>query len=141
MNSASVASSGSYFHAYIAPACVDVHRDENPDDVKDNQTVYDYNGSTFTLTPILPDSSSKNQKSEVSDLRIVPNPTADFVTIQSSKQIDFVQVYNLLGKLITQQTVTIDNQLSVIDLTSGIYLLTVVFKDQTSASTKLVVQH
>jgi choice-of-anchor B domain-containing protein len=56
---------------------------------------------------------------------ISPNPANSFVTIESSNEINKIEVYNILGKSIkTVSNLFVNNfRLDTSDLTSGIYLL------------------
>lgn len=67
----------------------------------------------------------------LSSLSVYPNPASDYVTVQlpSGIELQSVAVYDVLGKLVSNEIV--NNQINVSQLTQGVYLLTI----QTSAGT------
>ncbi len=54
----------------------------------------------------------------------ISNPTSDYITLSSSKAIDKIEVFNLLGKLVLT-TSTNTNKIDVRDLASGMYLVAI----------------
>ncbi|WP_460218577.1 family 16 glycosylhydrolase [Psychroserpens sp. MEBiC05023] len=68
---------------------------------------------------------------------VFPNPTSDRIQIESTKPIDRIELYNVLGKLIQHYSANA-NQLIVTDLESGLYVLKIYSEGQV-ASKKIVV--
>lgn len=68
-------------------------------------------------------------------LIVYPNPAKTTVNIKANKKIKQVSIYNTTGQLVSQQKSDIVN---VNSLVSGIYLLKVVFEDNTSAIKKII---
>ncbi len=54
----------------------------------------------------------------------ISNPTSDYITLSSSKAIDKIEIFNLLGKLVLT-TSTNTNKIDVRDLASGLYLVAI----------------
>ncbi|MGJ8683377.1 MAG: choice-of-anchor J domain-containing protein [Nonlabens sp.] len=54
---------------------------------------------------------------------ISPNPTTDFLNIQTEEIINNVTIYNGLGQLITENVEVKNNQIKVNTLSAGLYLL------------------
>ena len=69
------------------------------------------------------------------NISVFPNPTTDFVTIVTAQQIDTVEVYNLLGKLLF---IAANKKIEFKPLDSGIYLLKI--NTQNGTSTKRIVK-
>jgi hypothetical protein len=59
----------------------------------------------------------------VSDLKIYPNPTTNFVNVQSTFPIDKIEIYNTLGSLVN--VVFNSNTVELNNAKSGIYFMTV----------------
>ena len=71
-----------------------------------------------------------------------PNPASDVVTIKSSKELKFVKVYDVAGKLM--KTIDMKNSLTknigITDLNKGVYLLKAESKTGDTYSSKFVVK-
>jgi|GEM_PF-6943347 len=68
-------------------------------------------------------------------VKVYPNPTTDYATIQSDEKVKEVRLYNQMGQLIKIQ------DLNVIDFTnvsSGIYFAEILFEDNTTVKQKIV---
>ncbi|MGL4596480.1 MAG: T9SS type A sorting domain-containing protein, partial [Bacteroidia bacterium] len=57
------------------------------------------------------------------NISLFPNPTSDFLQVQTSKKMDWLHVYDLSGKLVLTSTTT---STSVAGLASGVYVAEVV---------------
>mgnify|MGYP003531106155 CR=1 FL=1 len=68
-------------------------------------------------------------------LKIYPNPTADFITIQTETAIKNIQVFNQLGQLITTQK---ESTINLSNAASGIYLVQVTLEDDTTVTQKII---
>ena len=55
-------------------------------------------------------------------INLYPNPSDNFVTINSDKSIQKIEVYNITGKLVKRLT-NFENKISINNLSSGIYFL------------------
>lgn len=70
-------------------------------------------------------------------LEIYPNPTTGVLNINSSEEIDQVQILNLQGQLIRAENGNV-KMISMTDLSSGIYMLKVIAKSGASSMQKIV---
>jgi len=68
---------------------------------------------------------------------IVPNPVNDILTVVTESEIDKVSLYNLNGICIMQ---TKDKQINVSSLSNGIYVISVLTKDNETYQSKFVKQ-
>lgn len=66
------------------------------------------------------------------------NPVNDFVTINSKIEIDKIEIYSMLGKLISSTTVD-TNRVDLRNLSKGIYLLTV-YSGENKSVKKIIVE-
>lgn len=75
----------------------------------------------------------------LTDLKLVPNPTSDIFTLNSS--FDKVQIYSLTGQLVKEFIKASENyQYSVSDLNQGVYFVKVVDVDNHEKTMKLIKQ-
>ncbi len=82
----------------------------------------------LAINIIRTNNSTSTSLSEASNLSITisPNPTSDILTIQGNDQIEKVELYNLQGQLMLQQKYSSnDIELSVAELTNGLYMVNV----------------
>src|SRR5690554_2817516 len=64
------------------------------------------------------------------DFRMGPNPTKDFVQINSTENIQSIKVYNLLGQqVLNNQTNVQSPQVDLTSLQNGVYLMEITIKD------------
>lgn len=68
-------------------------------------------------------------------LSIYPNPTTDFVTIQTESAIKSIQVFNPLGQLITAQK---EANINLSGVAKGIYLVQVTLEDNSIVTQKII---
>lgn len=68
---------------------------------------------------------------------VFPNPVADIVNIKSTMAIDKIEIYNVIGKKVTQVNKT--KRVDIKNLKSGIYFLKIFNKDK-STTKKIVVK-
>jgi hypothetical protein len=71
-----------------------------------------------------------------SNFSIYPNPTSDMLYIKSDKNIKFLSLYDLSGKLIF--TTTNQQKISLESTRKGIYILQTTFSDKTIISNKII---
>jgi len=89
-----------------------------------------FNNPTFLL--------GTNQVSEISGLKIYPNPTKNILNITTEmNSTKTVQVYDMIGQQVINTQ--IENQLNVSNLTPGMYIARITEEGKT-ATTKLVIQ-
>ena len=67
--------------------------------------------------------------------KIYPNPTNDFVTVESESTVDKIEVYNLLGQLIISQK---SNKINLSDYNKGIYMIQIVFENGQKSTQKII---
>jgi len=58
------------------------------------------------------------------DLKIYPNPTSNYLTIESDLNYHTINIYNLSGKIV--KTTERNNQILVSDLSKGLYFIQLV---------------
>lgn len=83
----------------------------------------DYTGDEphkISLTPKT--TNSVFSLSKTKSLKVYPNPTSGFITIDIDEPINQIQVLNLAGQVLKTFTQT-DTQINVADLTPGVYIL------------------
>ncbi|NOY47367.1 MAG: T9SS type A sorting domain-containing protein, partial [Chlorobi bacterium] len=71
----------------------------------------------------------------IQNISIYPNPTTEYINIETTKTIDKIELYDLLGKRILQTTQT--NIINVNLLPNGVYLLKI-FADGKNTTKKIV---
>jgi len=77
---------------------------------------------------------------EAGDFAIYPNPVKDYITIKTTDiQLTSIQVHNVLGKKVIEQSSLENNQLDVSKLSSGIYLLKLA-SGNNSITKKIIIQ-
>lgn len=69
------------------------------------------------------------------NLKIYPNPTTGFVTVQTETAIKNIQVFNQLGQLITTQK---DSKINLSGVATGIYLIQITLDDDTAVTQKII---
>jgi len=73
------------------------------------------------------------------DFKLYPNPTTDYVIIESNNPLRFIEVFDIGGKMIERIEANIKKQLQVdLPLKSGNYLIKVVLEDGRVATRKVV---
>ncbi len=89
---------------------------------------YDMGGGSGIINP-------KSQK----DIIIYPNPATDFITISGTEQpAAQMQAFDISGKLVAE--IKSSNSLQVSGLASGLYLLKIVWEDNTQSTSKFLVK-
>lgn len=63
-------------------------------------------------------------------LSVFPNPTKDFITINSNSKITSISVYDVAGKLMQNGISFTNNQLNLSSLPAGIYLVKINLEDR-----------
>jgi hypothetical protein len=94
-------------------------------------SVTDKNGAqkNIVLTATYDPTASLNNL-EKFDFSYAPNPTKDFIQLSAANPIEGVQIYNLLGQEILQNTYNLRNaKVDVSALNEGVYVLKVVIDD------------
>ncbi|HEX7413481.1 MAG TPA: T9SS type A sorting domain-containing protein, partial [Bacteroidia bacterium] len=74
-------------------------------------------------------------------VNIYPNPTNGSISIQSTKELAAIVIYNSLGEIMLEQTM-LKTTIDISSLQNGVYFITLKDKQQQTISTqKIVVQH
>jgi hypothetical protein len=105
---------------------------------QNNQNTY-YNG--FTMLRLAEGTLNVEDPSINDKVRVYPNPFNDVVTVTTSTSIESIELYDLNGRLLERPNFTLENKEIQIDLsrvTKGVYLLTMISKDNSSTTTKVV---
>lgn len=71
-------------------------------------------------------------------LNVYPNPTKDYITVDTQQMIKHLELYNLGGKLIIRNNYK--NEVDLSQLSDGIYLLKIILNEGTEV-TKRIVKH
>ena len=89
---------------------------------------------------------TKSHENNLNNLKVYPNPITanNYMTIvnETDKKIKKISLINFLGKTVFDQNVNIDskkNRLNINKLPHGIYLLRIIFSDDTMKTTKIVI--
>ncbi|MFL2999616.1 MAG: T9SS type A sorting domain-containing protein [Cytophagales bacterium] len=89
---------------------------------------------------------TKSYENNLNNLKVYPNPVTanNYMTIvnETDKKIKKISLINFLGKTVFDQNVNIDskkNRLNINKLPHGIYLLRIMFSDDTMKTTKIVI--
>ena len=89
---------------------------------------------------------TKSYENNLNNLKVYPNPITanNYMTIvnETDKKIKKISLINFLGKIVFDQNVNIDskkNRLNINKLPHGIYLLRIIFSDDTMKTTKIVI--
>lgn len=77
-----------------------------------------------------------NDLTDNKSIKLFPNPTSQSLNIKSDKPIANISIYNTVGKQI--KTVTINKQIDVSELKTGVYFLKAQFKDGKHSITKFI---
>ncbi len=99
-----------------------------------NQTYYILVNSLVTSTVIIDsDALLSTEENTIDGFSFYPNPVKDVLNINANQMIDQITLYNITGQKVLDQKISLTNtQLSVGDLPSGMYLMTVVSGTTTS---------
>jgi PKD repeat protein len=74
-----------------------------------------------------------------SDIKVYPNPAKDFLSIDNVKEKVNLQIFNTIGQLVKEETLTANTKLNIKELQTGIYFVSL--KSNTTAKTiRLVIQ-
>ncbi len=94
-----------------------------------------YTGTcTYVATTSINELKIKNE-----ELKIYPNPTNGILNIVSTGSATKIEIINILGKLVKEEELKLEEQLiDISNLQNGIYLLKVYNKDNLIGSTKIV---
>lgn len=80
---------------------------------------------------------AENSNVKNTEVSIYPNPVKDFVTISSKNEIKSVSIYDLQGKKISGSN---QAKVNVSSLSNGVYMMTVVDKNNNATSKKLIIK-
>ena len=67
--------------------------------------------------------TSESVKSNLLDATVYPNPTTDYLTIETSETLEYLLIYNSNGQVMKQTEVVNNNQIFVDDLRKGNYYI------------------
>ncbi|WP_353778871.1 aryl-sulfate sulfotransferase [Winogradskyella sp. 3972H.M.0a.05] len=96
-------------------------------------------GAPLELNPdLMPCDNLSVDEFELNPVSLYPNPTKDFISIESNITINSYEIYDLLGKKIASNEL-INNSINVSDLNSGMYILNL-YSDSGKTSKRIVKQ-
>lgn len=87
--------------------------------------------SSFVSTDIIENKKISNE------VILFPNPTSNFVNIKSSRNIYSVEIYDLLGNILTTKN-NDNNIIDISDLSNGIYFLKMIDKNNHQIINKII---
>lgn len=106
-------------------------------------TIEPFNGNhigfiEITLTNVL----SVDNPDAIESVKIFPNPAQDYITITNSRNVDTVEIYNILGKLVKRIKTSQENtlELDLTNLNNGMYLVKITDINANTKSQKLIVK-
>lgn len=99
-----------------------------------NQTYYlQVLSSTLATVTIESDTVLSTEENTIDGFSFYPNPVENVLNVQASQSIDQITLYNITGQKVLDQKISLTTtQLSVGDLPSGMYLMTVASGTTTS---------
>ena len=71
----------------------------------------------------------------VQDIKIYPNPTAQFISLMDAQDVAGLSLYNIVGRQVKSFTATYENQYDVSSLPVGLYLVRVMDKNLNTLKT------
>jgi len=74
---------------------------------------------------------------ESSSIGLFPNPTKDYLTIHSELAINYIEVYDVLGKNLYKNLIS-NNTIDVSTLTKGVYIIKVFFQNEKYTTAKFI---
>ena len=83
--------------------------------------------------------TSSYELAEEKQLKMFPNPASNYITIEASRNLEQLQVYDFTGKIILSENVNSERLTqNISELKPGFYIVKAVFKDGHVISTKLI---
>jgi Secretion system C-terminal sorting domain/PKD domain len=73
------------------------------------------------------------------DIKLYPNPAHDFISIDNVKEKVSLKVFNAIGQLVKEETLTTNTKFNIKDLQAGIYFVSIK-SNTTSKTMRLVIQ-
>ncbi len=81
-----------------------------------------------------------DQQNAPSTFTIYPNPTADYLFINSNEKITNVYIYSILGQLVLQTPFINKQPINISSLTQGIYLVNIEYENGKTSAHKIVIK-
>lgn len=75
---------------------------------------------------------------ELDHFQIIPNPAKDWIKIETNKELESIELYNLIGMKL--KSINTASKVDVKDLKAGVYLVKANFKDNTIQTIKLIIK-
>jgi hypothetical protein len=74
------------------------------------------------------------------NVSVYPNPSSDYVNVESSEEIDVVRIYDMRGVLVVAEKVQgQETQIDVSDLSVGLYVVAIHFKNEMKFVTRKII--
>ena len=104
-------------------------------------TITDANGCQLTIdTDLQQTSLSSIGELTARDVNVYPNPVTDNATISwGGNNIDYLMVTNVNGQVVTNQEVSMINTYGISNLTSGVYMINLITKNNERLTKKFIV--
>ena len=77
----------------------------------------------FGLDNIIISPTLSNNNFNLNSLRIYPNPSSDFITIEGLSEMENYSIYNALGLVVNGKIISRDDKIDVRNLSKGVYYL------------------
>lgn len=95
-------------------------------------------GAQATSLKIVEDLMSSNSNINTQEIKIYPNPSSDFINIDSDLNIKAVSIFDLQGKLVYNNKSS-EPRIDLITITSGIYILKATLENNQITHQRIVV--
>ena len=75
------------------------------------------------------------------EISLYPNPTVDVINIDTTKNLERVELYSITGQLLIKMSVSSNNNsISLGNMPSGVYLISILVKDGSRKTKKIIKQ-
>ncbi len=89
---------------------------------------------------IIPNSPSRANATQQDGIKIFPNPTHDFITIENTDKTTNVSFFNSLGIEVQSQKISDSNRINISNLSKGMYVVKVTSSQGKNYTTKLIIE-
>ncbi len=80
-----------------------------------------------------------NTTSNINEIKIFPNPTTDIIHIETEEKTKCIQLFNMFGECVINESLQSKIDINISNLTDGLYIIRVHFENHTY-SEKIVIQ-
>lgn len=94
------------------------------------QKLYEFHDDTSSLLSVV--------KNDLEFIKISPNPVIDEININTNLQINKIEVFNILGKKISINSIQYHNKIDLSSYSKGVYYLRINFQDYKTVIKKII---